>query len=80
MADGRRQLVEPGAGDIQVLQAVQAFQGAGCRVGVIRWRCPWLANACAEIHQASAEAKQYGGQAGGGEGRASARGMGTSLK
>ncbi|MOA57077.1 hypothetical protein D3C78_1811830 [compost metagenome] len=43
-------------------------------------RCPWLTDACAEIHQASAQAKQDGGQAGGGEGQGFGAGHGNVLE
>lgn len=80
MTDGRRQFVEPGAGDFLALQVVQALQGARCWLRMLDWRCPWLTDACAEIHQASAQAKQYGGQAGGGEGQGFGAGHGNVLE
>ncbi|BBH32363.1 aminoglycoside phosphotransferase [Pseudomonas sp. St290] len=80
MADGRWQLVEPGAGDFLALQLLQALKGARCGLRMLDWPSPWLTDACAEIHQASAQAKQYGGQAGGGEGQGFGAGHGNVLE
>lgn len=80
MADGRWQFVEPGAGDFLKLQVVQALKGARCWLRMLDRRCPWLADARTEIHQASAQAKQYGGQAGGEEGQGFSAGHGNVLE
>lgn len=69
MTDGRRQFIEPGAGDFLKLQVPQAFEGARCRLCVIGGCCSRVANPRSEIHQASAKAKQYGGEAGSGKGQ-----------
>ena len=65
LAQGRGQLIEPGAGDFPPLQAAQAIQCAGRGLGVFGRVAAVPVRVCAEIHQAATEAEQYGGQAGG---------------
>jgi hypothetical protein len=69
MGEGGGQLVEPGARNLLALQAVQTVQRAGGDLGM-RWCVSIvLAHPGAEIHQATAEPEQYGGQAGCGNGQ-----------
>lgn len=63
-----------------MLQAMQAFQGARCRLRMLVGHSPGLANACAEIHQTPAKAKQYGGQAKSREGQGFGAGHGNVLE
>lgn len=80
MADGGRQFIEPGAGYLLKLQAVEAFQRTGCRVGMLGRFRTRLTNPRSEIHQAPAQAKQYGGKTGSGKGQGFGAGHGNVLE
>ena len=64
MAEGRGEFIEPGTGNLLMLQAAQAIQRAGRGLGVYGRGDAVCACAGTEIHQATTEAEQDGGQAG----------------
>lgn len=68
LAERGGQFVEPGARYALLLQAVQNVQGAVGGVDLFQERVIGAVQAYprAEIHQAAAEAKEHGGQGGGG--------------
>jgi hypothetical protein len=69
VAEGGGKFIEPGAGNLLALQAVQAIERTRSDLRVLGSRRDMLARASPEIHQAATEAEEHGSQAWSGDGQ-----------